>query len=178
MNPDMLISIDETVFRYVHSGCRSAIADPVMMFASGSTDGLLVFIAALCLMVLPRKRNKAAGLILLAGLEVSYQLTRALKHVVARPRPFEALSGISPMIHAQGFSMPSNHAATAFALAFILSRYYGKAPLFYAIAALIAISRVYVGVHFPGDVIAGSLLGIMIGYVLVSVADKAGLSRQ
>ncbi len=178
MSWDIFLKTDETVFRYLHSGFRSGVSDAVMMFASGSLASLLLFIIALGLLVLPRKKDKAAGFLMLAALEVSYQLTYVLKHMIARLRPFQALAGVTAMVQAGDFSMPSTHSVTAFAIAFILSRSYGKRWLFYSVAALIAVSRVYVGVHFPSDVIAGSLLGILIGYALCGVAAKAGLLEK
>ncbi len=175
---DIFLKADETGFHFLHSGCRSDVSDAVMMFASGSASGLLIFIAALGLLVLPRKKDKVTGFLLLAALEVSYQLVHLLKDMIARPRPADILTGVTAMAGVNDFSMPSNHAATAFAVAFILSRSYGKRWLFYSLAVLVAVSRVYLGVHFPSDVIAGAFLGILIGYALSGVADKAGLSGQ
>jgi len=63
-----------------------------------------------------------------------------------------------------GYSFPSNHAANNFAGATFLSFCYpALTPVFYAVASLIAFSRVYVGVHYPGDVLAGGLLGVIFG---------------
>ena len=66
--------------------------------------------------------------------------------------------------------MPSNHASNIFALAVILSYFYGRIriPLF-VLASFIAISRVYVGVHYPGDVIVGGLFGYSIGWSVITL---------
>ena len=88
-------------------------------------------------------------------------LVPVLKQAFGRPRPFEAVPDADPLIgYTLGDSFPSGHAATSFAGAVVLSAFFRRlAPLFLALAAAIAFSRVYVGVHYPGDVLAGSALG-------------------
>jgi undecaprenyl-diphosphatase len=68
------------------------------------------------------------------------------------------------------WSFPSNHAANSFVLATILSYFFSqwKYPLF-ILASLIGFSRIYVGVHYPGDVVFGALLGYCIAWILLSI---------
>jgi undecaprenyl-diphosphatase len=85
------------------------------------------------------------------------------KYFVHRHRPFEHQIGPSVRTH----SFPSGHSATSFAAATVLA---GYAPryrvLFYTLACLIAFSRLYNGVHYPSDVVAGALLGAAIALLL------------
>jgi undecaprenyl-diphosphatase len=87
-----------------------------------------------------------------------------LKPAFERPRPSLTVPQADPLMGAGGYSMPSGHAATAFAgavaLAFLWKR---AAPLFFLLSTAIAFSRVYVGVHYPGDVLAGAALGTAVG---------------
>jgi len=74
--------------------------------------------------------------------------------------------GQDPLRHATlDVSLPSGHAATSFAAAVALAHYVPArvAPLLFVLAALIAWSRVYVGVHYPSDIVAGALLGVGVG---------------
>lgn len=103
-----------------------------------------------------------------------------LKRFFRRRRPFVAfvkarVLGPRP----QDFSLPSGHAAAGFAGAFLLSIHAPPfAPLFYAIAAVVGLSRVYLGVHYPSDVVigaaAGTVLAVLYRWVLLAVMPLGG----
>ncbi|HUA11475.1 MAG TPA: phosphatase PAP2 family protein [Solirubrobacteraceae bacterium] len=89
---------------------------------------------------------------------VTYALNTAVKLAVRRPRP--ALDGLPPLVGTPtGLGFPSAHTATAFAAARCYTRC-GLAPEpLYALALALALSRLYLGVHYPSDLLAGALLG-------------------
>ena len=96
-------------------------------------------------------------------------ITLGLKLAVGRPRPFEALPEADPLIVASvGTSFPSGHASMSAAGAVVLSSLAPRlAPLFALLAAVVSVSRVYVGVHYPLDVAAGLVLGALVGTAVV-----------
>jgi undecaprenyl-diphosphatase len=92
-------------------------------------------------------------------------ISLGIKSAADRPRPFETIPQADPLIGATvGQSMPSGHAATSFAgavvLAYLLPR---AAPYVFLLAVAIAFSRIYVGVHYLSDVLAGAALGAAVG---------------
>ena len=97
-----------------------------------------------------------------------------VKDAVHRPRPFVAHPEIHPLYAVHSSSFPAGHAATAFAgatvVAFMAPR---AAPLLFLVAALIGYSRVYVGDHYPTDVLAGAAIGVVVGLVAVAAARLA-----
>jgi undecaprenyl-diphosphatase len=113
----------------------------------------------------PRRRAWSRGVAITAA---SYGLNYAVKLAVRRRRPaLEGLPPLSPVI--SKFSFPSAHATTSFAAATAYSVAAPAAiPLFYAVAAAFAISRPYLAVHYPSDVIAGAALGTLTGKLLTS----------
>jgi undecaprenyl-diphosphatase len=109
------------------------------------------------------------AVLLVTGCVWASDLTASLvKLAVGRERPFESISEADPLMGSVGSSFPSGHAATsaagAFALALIAPR---AAPYLAALAGTIAFSRVYVGVHYPFDVLAGLAVGLAVAGVIL-----------
>jgi undecaprenyl-diphosphatase len=91
----------------------------------------------------------------------AYVLNTALKVAVGRRRP--ELPGLPPLVGTPtGLSCPSAHASTSFAGARAYARLGLPAPALYALAGTLAASRVYLGVHYPSDVLAGAVLGTLV----------------
>ncbi len=97
----------------------------------------------------------------------TYAINTAIKFVVRRRRP--ALPGLPPLTGTTtGLSFPSAHAATSFTAAFAYSRLGVPAVPLYVTATAMAASRVYLGVHYPSDVLAGAALGTVLGAAFAS----------
>ena len=107
----------------------------------------------------------------LASFAASSIFVKLLKGTFARPRPIAVLLDARVLVESgAGYSFPSGHATLAFAVAFVFAAKYPKFryPLF-ALAALVALSRIYIGMHFPSDVLAGAALGSAVGLAVTSI---------
>jgi undecaprenyl-diphosphatase len=102
----------------------------------------------------------------------TYALNTAIKLVVRRRRPqLRGLPALTPT--ATALSFPSAHASTAFAGALAYSRLGAPAAPLYALAVGLSYSRLYLGVHYPSDVLAGALLGTTVAAVRGGARDRA-----
>ncbi len=142
---------------------RVGVLDPFFVALSLIGFAGLVWIALAPLLALWTRRAVLRTTLLTAGCVWSADLVaQALKLATAQPRPFERTPELEPLLEAAvGASFPSGHAATSFAGAVFLARLTGRgAPALLALAVLVSLSRIYVGVHYPLDVLAGALLGV------------------
>jgi undecaprenyl-diphosphatase len=131
----------------------------------GSLEFGLIWFGGMWLM---RRSDLAAYLLVAILIEVV--VITFMKEAVMRHRPFETITHIGWLYSQESWSFPSGHAAGAFTLATVIGLKVKRTlPLMAVIASLVAFSRIYVGVHFPMDVIAGSLIGILIGLLTVSL---------
>ncbi len=156
MNPDASILL------WIQEYVRCDALTPAMTFITHLGDGGAVWIilAAVCLLF---GRTRTAGALAAVSMACNFLVNNVfLKNFVARTRPYEAVEGLSRIIEAQrDFSFPSGHSGSSFAAATVIflmcPRRYGISAL--VLASAIALSRLYVGVHYPTDVLAGGLIG-------------------
>jgi undecaprenyl-diphosphatase len=150
----------------------------VMQFGSGAAIPVVAVVALL------RRHLRAALALGVAGLSASI-LARVAKAIVARPRPLGLLSHVH--VHGTpltGNGYPSGHASVAFALATIAWLWFGRrSPIRWValvLAVLVCFGRVYVGAHFPLDVVGGAALGVLSGALfglVLSVRRHGAQSR-
>jgi membrane-associated phospholipid phosphatase len=122
-----------------------------------------------------RRPLPIATLVAAISVGIGSLLVALIKESVDRPRPEHADPGIDAAVATPDSpSFPSGHTATAFAAAAVVGAIYPRLrwPLF-ALAALVGLSRIYLGVHFTLDVVVGAILGLTIGLGLVWVGRKA-----
>jgi membrane-associated phospholipid phosphatase len=103
-----------------------------------------------------------------------------LRRAVGRPRPWRRYPEPPPLGHVpRDPSFPSGHTAIAFACATMLSYYRPKlAPAFFLLAVAIGFSRVYVGVHYPLDVLGGAVLGLLCGGIVIALLRLEASRRR
>jgi len=120
-------------------------------------------VMGVCLYSLAKDKRRSGWLLLWSVLLVLLvdAVATSLKGEFLRLRPQQTLSEMDMLIaRPASSSFPSNHAANSFALATLLTFYYPKmAGVFFAAAAVVGFSRIYIGDHYPLDVLAGALLG-------------------
>ena len=179
-----LPDIDTSLFSFINQTLQNPFFDRVMPFVTSQT--FFVFLPFVLLLWF--KEKKHAMPMLLSGLfalAVADAAGHVLKEIVMRQRPCSALDHVHLLVGCgKSYSMPSNHASNAFAFAmtiWFMLKGNRLSLLFVAVAALIGISRVIVGVHYPSDVFVGALVGTAAAYGAVMLyrwSEKIVIKRS
>lgn len=185
---ETIIAIDEFIFKIINQDLHNQVLDFIMPYWRDKTFWI-PFYVALAVFLVYRFRVKGLYMILAIGLTAGIADTvssHVIKKTVKRIRPCnqEQLKGEVELLVrcGTGYSFTSSHATNHFAIATFLSLTLGllyrkiRLPLFLW-AASIALGQVYVGVHFPFDILAGSLLGIFIGWGMAKLFNRFELFK-
>ena len=170
-----LAVFERDILLWIHEHLRLAPLTPVMRVLSLLGDKGLFWIALTVLLLL-FKRTRRVGIYCAASMILTFLVVNlAIKPLVARVRPYDLFAEIQILAHAEhDFSFPSGHSANSFAVAWVLFR---MSPRKYGVpavilAALIAFSRLYVGVHYPTDVLAGIAIAIALAELTLRLLPR------
>jgi undecaprenyl-diphosphatase len=165
----LIYKFDEYILSYIANNMHNNILDKVMIaFTSLGNMGLIWI--AISIVLIASKKYRKVGIMVLTAIIIGSILGEGLiKHLVKRTRPFYLDPTIKLLVaKPASYSFPSGHTTASFAAASILSRYFKRyAPVFFTAAILIAFSRIYLYVHYPTDVLAGIVLGLISGKITI-----------
>lgn len=198
---EQLIELDKTLFLTLN-GFHSPFFDQVMVLSSERITWIPLYVAIAFSMffsfrwettdMMPKpkfiivKKSFYIGLIALAGAIITFALTDTLsvqlKNLVERPRPAydPVIGAFARVLEYKGglYGFVSSHAANVTGIALFTSLTFKRKPFTFGIffwAALVSYSRIYVGKHFPLDVVCGAILGLLVGlcvYILARMLLK------
>lgn len=167
-------SVITAIYENVHSAFLTMFFRIVTLLGEGG-----IFWIAVAVILLFFKKTRRSGICIGASLLIGVVVGNGIiKNVVARPRPYDAIAGIESVVsHLSDYSFPSGHSLCCFeaATALAMNRTKWAIPA-YVGAVLVAVSRLFLFVHYPTDVICGALLGVLFG-VLGSLAAGAIYDR-
>jgi undecaprenyl-diphosphatase len=166
---DMLGQIDRSVFLFLNQTLANPVTDWVMPILTNDMFLRVLFVIVM-LSLLGFGKKRFIWVVIFAGLVVALtdQTSSAwLKPALERLRPCKVMEVHLLVGCGSGYSMPSSHAANLFGQAFFFGLLYraSRYPLF-VFATLVALSRVFVGVHYPFDILVGASIGSIIGIAM------------
>lgn len=158
---------EASIILWIQENIRAPWLDGVWLFITHLGDEGYLWIA-LGIVLLFWKKTRPIGFTVLMSLVFDFLIINlSLKDLIGRPRPFVVNEAINPLITdvSPYKSFPSGHSGGSFAAMFALYRWVPKKIGIPALilAALVALSRLYVGVHYPTDILAGCLIGFICG---------------
>ena len=177
---DQLKQIDRHLFQYLNS-LHAPFWDEVMFIISSKTFWIPFYL--ILLLLIYRKFGWKMTLFILACVGVLITLSDQtasgfLKPFIGRFRPCRPEAALGFGVHivnhkcGGAYGFVSSHAANFFALATFLSGIFQHQKwsiLFFVVATIVAYSRIYLGVHYPGDVLGGAIVGILSGFIVLKV---------
>ena len=185
---EFIVGIDVAVYQFVDS-IMNPILNSIMTVIThmGDTPGIIWFVIGIILLI-PKKTRKL-GVLLFAGLAISSVINNlALKELIQRPRPYNidaevwknaGYTYVWPDLikKSSSWSFPSGHTSTSIGAAFALllgckKKYIGVGIPVFILSLLVGFSRIYVHVHYPTDVIAGAVVGLIGGVIAWLLVEK------
>ncbi len=170
---ELFLHLDSSLLLWIQEHLRFDALTPLMKFITSlGNAGIIWILLTLILLLIPKTRR--IGILCVISLLLNVLFCNVLvKQLVARPRPYTRIQDLILLVKpARDYSFPSGHTSASFAVAWIVLKKLPKkagVPLF-VLAVLIAFSRLYVGIHYPSDVLGGFLLGTAVSLSVLKFA--------
>ena len=167
------MSIELKILDFIQT-LHTPVLDKIMVGVTNLGDvGIIWIILTAILLIIPKTR-RTGGVMLVALVVQTVLCNVILKNLFARTRPYDVNTTVQllvPKLH--DFSFPSGHTSASFTA--VSALYFSKDKLWkpaLILACLIAVSRLYLYVHYPTDVLGGLLLGVLSGYIGYKIMEK------
>lgn len=174
MMMSLLQRLDSSILVLIKNNMHSFTMDKIMVITTSLGDLGFIWLLIAALLII-NKKYRNVGIMAIVALILATVLGEGiLKHLVHRIRPSVDIPAINLLIEKPlSYSFPSGHTASSFAAAGVLAKYLKKYSLvFLGLASLIAFSRLYLYVHYPSDVLAGIILGLLCSKLVIYAFGK------
>lgn len=165
---DFLYQLDVSIFYFINNTLSNPFLDKLFPFLTEVKNWYIAYLILFLLLFIKGGRlGRIAAIVLVFLITASDQLSSSLlKNLFERIRPCNTLENVNILVTCtESFSFPSSHAVNNFAAAMFFTLIFPKfRNWFFTVAILQALSRPYVGVHYPSDVIGGAIIGAVLGY--------------
>ncbi|MFV1975299.1 MAG: phosphatase PAP2 family protein [Candidatus Scalindua sp.] len=166
---DVFYSIDLTIFYFFNYTISTGFLDRFFSIITNVHNWYIAYVILIGILLVKGGRMGRLAVVGIILLIIVTDLTgyRVLKELFQRARPCIVLPDVLLPIGCTGaYSFPSNHALNNFAAAAFFTKLFpGYKTVLFVTASLLAISRVYLGLHYPSDIIAGAAIGMVFGYI-------------
>ena len=171
---DAFFQLDGNILLWIQEYIRNDFLTPIFKFITTMGNKGYVWIAIAIVLLFVKKYRKVSFMVAASLLGSLVFNNMIVKNIVARTRPYRMIETLTILIPEPGeYSFPSGHTSSSFAagvvLYLMLPKKYGVPALI--LAFLIGISRLYVGVHYPTDVLGGMVMGTLIAVVVVKISE-------
>ena len=154
--------MEADILLWIQNNIRNDVLTPIFKFITTLGNAGVIWIVLSVGLLIPKKTRRVGALALVSLVFSALIDNVILKNVVARTRPYDVIEGLTSLVGAQkDYSFPSGHTGSAFAAAVVMFLRLPKKcgiPIL-VFACLMGLSRLYVGVHYPSDVLGGALIG-------------------
>lgn len=172
--------LDIRLFYLINNWTQNKLFDVLMPWVTNFSNWWpLIVPTVIWLLIRGGRKGRVAVIVIAIAVGLSdYTTSKVIKVLIGRIRPCKVLEGVHLLAYCGKYSFPSSHAANIFALATAGSYYYRRAAiLLFSLALVVGYSRVYVGVHYPFDVLGGFVWGGFISGSLIWLERKVSDRR-
>lgn len=165
---------DKNIFFYINERIKCNLLDKIMPKITHIGGPVFTIVMTVFLALFGKNNVKTSAMEALFALVSSHLFVQLLKKRYTRPRPYMVLANTNTFRQLlKDYSFPSGHATASFSIAMTFSIFFPSlAIVFISLAVLVGLSRIYMGLHYPSDVLMGSTIGITFSYLTHLIGMK------